>query len=194
MIRAFMLLVVVCLHALAQTPVSISSLPSEPAMQTITFVSGTTTYICYARSNQANTVISAVAVSSVSNANPGVVTATAHGFDTRSTPTVRITGATGGWTGLNGVWTATITGANTFTVPVDTSGFGAFAGQVIAIATLAPRLNLNVWAIRKIEDDGAGNLWIGWAGRTAGAAATNLTAAGYGFDKACSSRTTYSYQ
>jgi len=60
------------------------------------------------------------------NANPVSLTATAHGRS--GTVTVSLNGFTGSWAALNGEWTATVTGSNTFTVPVNSTGFGAMTG------------------------------------------------------------------
>jgi hypothetical protein len=44
-----------------------------------------------------------------------------------------IAGGTGSWAAVNGTVVATVTGANTFTIPVDSSGFGSFAGQALTV-------------------------------------------------------------
>src|SRR5262249_44538993 len=49
---------------------------------------------------------------------------------------VYLKGASGAWAGVNNnpavnAWTATATGAHTFTLPVDASAFGSFSGQSI---------------------------------------------------------------
>lgn len=69
-------------------------------------------------------------VSTISKANPAVVTtATAHGFS--GTPIINILGATGtGWSAVNATFTITVTGANTFSIPVDSTGFGTLGGTV----------------------------------------------------------------
>jgi hypothetical protein len=71
----------------------------------------------------------AVSVTAATNANPASLTSTAHGLATGDR--VTISGATGSWTPLNGTWAVTVTGANTFTVPVDSTAFGALAGTVV---------------------------------------------------------------
>jgi hypothetical protein len=64
-----------------------------------------------------------VAITSVSQASPAVVTATAHGLVTGDE--VRLVNVTN-MQQLSGItFTATRTGANTFTIPVNTSGFAA---------------------------------------------------------------------
>ena len=69
-------------------------------------------------------------IASVSQANPAVVTANGHGLS--SGDTVIITNVTG-MQQISGItYTVTVTGANTFTIPVDASGFAAAGsgGQV----------------------------------------------------------------
>lgn len=76
-------------------------------------------------------------VSNVTNASPAVVTVYGHSLSSHDKVTV--SGATGSWTGLNGCyyWTGCPTspgevevlGANTFSIPRDTTTFGSFAGQ-----------------------------------------------------------------
>jgi hypothetical protein len=70
----------------------------------------------------------AVSVTAATNANPAALTSTAHGLSTGDR--VTLAGATGSWAPVNGTWTVTVTGANTFTIPVDSTGFGALAGTV----------------------------------------------------------------
>lgn len=62
------------------------------------------------------------------NANPTSLTSTAHRLTTGET--ILIAGGTGSWAGINGNRVVTVTGANTFTIPVDATGFGGFAGTV----------------------------------------------------------------
>lgn len=183
----------------AQEPaVTISQSPSAQGYQTLIFPDGNnnTQYICYARSRVAET---AITVSSATNASPVNFTATAHGFDYRSgatvNPTVKISGGTGSWAAANGVWVATITGDNNFTIPVDSTGFGTFAGQSLSVTTFAPRTNFAVWAIRKFAYDANQiMIWSGWASAPAGSGSSLLTAGGTAQNKACASRASYSYQ
>ncbi len=49
---------------------------------------------------------------------------------------IAIAGATGAWAGINNTtayhgWTMTVTGTNTFTIPVDATTFGSFSGQTL---------------------------------------------------------------
>jgi hypothetical protein len=73
---------------------------------------------------------STISVSAATNANPVVfTTGAAHGLT--SGQRVLISGATGSWVPVNGTFTITKTGASTFTIPVDSTGFGALAGTVV---------------------------------------------------------------
>jgi len=70
-------------------------------------------------------------ISAISKANPAVVTSTGHGLVIGSHPGVTITGATGtGWTAVNRLWYATVIDANTFSIPVDSTGFGTLGGTI----------------------------------------------------------------
>ena len=68
-------------------------------------------------------------ITAVSNAATVSVTSTAHGMLTGNTAT--ISGGTGNWTALNGTWTITKTGADTFTVPLNSTSLGAIAGTIV---------------------------------------------------------------
>ena len=84
---------------------------------------------------------------------------------------VTISGATGtGWvsgaTTVNGTFVATIIDANSFSIPVNTTGNGTLAGTVL-FTTNAPRLAMNEWSVKKFVYDGSNNLiWSGWLGGT----------------------------
>jgi len=65
-------------------------------------------------------------VSGATNANPAAITVVGHGFSTGDE--VFFAGSTG-MPEINGrILAVTVTGANTFTVPVNSAGFGAYAG------------------------------------------------------------------
>ncbi len=138
--------------------------PNNP-IQTVNTFSGTNlTSTCYARSTvtsgQRRGLI--VSISAASNASPVSLTSTAHGFNTNSRPSVTISGGTGSWTAINGTFTATVTGVNTFTIPVDSTAFGALAGT-ITFTTTAPRTGVAEWAVKIFTYDGSSNLiWAGW--------------------------------
>lgn len=68
-------------------------------------------------------------VTSISNANPAVVTLTAHGFGDQQR--VTIAGVTG-MTQANGTWTITWLSANTFSIPLDSTALSAAAGTITA--------------------------------------------------------------
>jgi len=143
----------------AQGPeVSISQLPPLNPGQLIYGYSGTNLiYTCYAHSGS-STPSGPNAISGVSKANPAIVTSSGHGFNVNSRPKVTISGATGtGWTAINATWTATILDANTFSIPIDSTGFGTLAGTVI-FTTTAPQTNQPVWAVKLYTYDGSNNL------------------------------------
>lgn len=63
-------------------------------------------------------------ITGITQANPGSVTATAHGFATGSLVIIR---SVVGMTEVNNtIFTVTSTGANTFTIGVNTTGYGAY--------------------------------------------------------------------
>lgn len=74
----------------------------------------------------------------VSQANPAVVTITAHGLVTGDS--VLIYGVTGMQQISGQVYVVTVTGANTFTIPVNSSGFAAAGTAVMAKKLLYPDL------------------------------------------------------
>lgn len=161
----------------------------------LVYSSALLTYKCTAQRLKNERII---AVTAASNANPVSFTATAHGFDYQSaattTPLVKITGATGNWTPINGVWAATPTSANAFTIPVDSSAFGALSGTLV-VSTLAPRTTDFVWAIFRYVYDGSNNLiWIGSGINPGGAGETSLQPNSSRTNLACASRTSYSYE
>lgn len=153
--------------AFAQQAVTLTDDPPLTADQYILGYTGTNLiYVCMAKSVVTTFPRSAtfVAISAISKAAAAVVTSVGHGFDTHSRPLVTISGATGtGWvTGINGTFTATVIDADTFSVPVNSSGFGTLAGTVV-FSTTAPRTTMFEWAVKKLSYDGSNNLiWVGW--------------------------------
>ena len=150
------------------TPVRVSDNPSSEAVQKIYTLSGNSTVaICSALSSDGSRAGRKVSISGVSKANPAVVTSTGHGFAISSRPSVTISGATGtGWTGINGTFTATVIDANTFSIPVDSTGFATLGGTVV-FSTSAPRQTISEWSVQKIAYDTNGNaIWSGWVGGT----------------------------
>lgn len=154
-------------------------------------------YICTAASKS---VLSTVTVSAASNANPVSLTATSHNLGDFTNlgatvnPIIKVTGYTGNWAPLNGVWAATITSASAFTLPVDSTTFGAVTGTP-AFTTYNPRLNNPVWSIEHFLYD-TNNLFITsvWAGNPPGAGTKDLISSSTGGSFACSSRATLAYQ
>lgn len=158
----FLLFIVMASVACAQDAqnVTVTQEPPRVAYQTINGYSGTKlVYSCTARSTVTTGPRSllSVSISAASNASPVSLTSTGHGFDTSSLPKVTISGGTGNWTAINGTFTATVTGANTFTIPVDSTTFGALAGT-ITFTTTAPRTGVAEWSVLKLAYDGSGNL------------------------------------
>lgn len=170
--------------------------PPPFATQVLSDYSGTDlVYTGYAMSNSGE---STVTVSAASNANPVSFTATAHGFNfvgaaATMLPVVRITGATGNWTPINGVWVATPTSANAFTIAVDSSGFGALTGTLV-VTTLAPRTSQPVWSISKnVYTAGGVLVWTGWAALPAGVNCRDLVSGSIAMAFIWNNRATYSY-
>lgn len=129
--------------------VALTQLPSNRAVQKFYGNDGTNiTSACFARSADTSGIRARtkVSISAASNASPVVLTSASHGFQLTSRPKVTISGGTGNWTAINGVFTATIIDANTFSIPVDSSAFGALAGTVI-FTTTAPRFGVPEWAV-----------------------------------------------
>lgn len=74
--------------------------------------------------------VGSISISSATNANPVVfTTATAHGLTSGERYT--ISGATVGWTGVNGVFVVTVLSTTTFSIPVNSTGFGALSGTLV---------------------------------------------------------------
>jgi len=141
-----------------------------PAQQSILAYTGTNLiYVCTATSTLTTGLRAAttVAISAISKANPGVVTSTAHGFKLGSRPQVTISGATGtGWVSgantVNGTFVATVIDADTFSIPVNTTGNGTLGGTVV-FTTTAPRQGMPEWSVKKLDYDGSNNLiGIAW--------------------------------
>lgn len=185
------------------SPVVTSSLglPALSYQNIFVYSSSNLTYRCVAPSN---TGPSTLTITAASNANPVSFTYSG-GFDYQSgatvTPAIYISGATAGWAGINGLWLATPTSSTTFTIPVNSTGFGTYTGQTPAFTTRSPLTTALVWAIEHLVYDGSNNLiWLGWAApiaRTAGPPGNTISGPTIGspsFNFACASRTTYAYQ
>ena len=177
--RLIALFAAVCAVALAQAPVNVSiGPPPQGYAQIIHYdAGGSPEYICTAPS-----VVQPyrVTVTTATNANPVVITATAHGLQTDNA--VTISGFTGNWAAVNGTRNITVVDANSFSVAVDSTAFGAYGAQAPTVTANSPRTNQLVWAISKLYYTAGLNVRTAWAsGNSAG-------------NKACDSRTTYSYQ
>lgn len=182
--RTLLLLVAVC--AYGQQPVNQVGGPPPSAWQSVYGYTGTNLiYSCQALSvvTSGNRATTSVAISAVTKAAAGVVTSVAHGFAISGRPKVTISGATGtGWVSgantINGTFTATVIDADTFSIPVNTSGNGTLAGTVI-FTTTAPRSAMPEWAVQKFTYDGSSNLiWSGWLNGTSAPTSKCSDAAG----------------
>lgn len=165
--------------------------------QILVYSGGNLTYRCVARSIQDTSTLPTVSAATL--ASTVVFTSTAHGLDYQSgattTPTVFISGGTGDWTAVNGMWIATPTSANTFSIPVDSSMFAAFGSQALTVTTRAPRTTALIWAIQKFVYDATPNLiWSGWAANSTGTTLPQLRGGGPDLRYACSSRASYAYE
>ncbi len=148
--------------AAAQDGLVVNPTPGPPnyPYQIVYVYTGTNlTYACFAPAmvTTGNRALRTASISAASNASAVSFTSTAHGFDANSRPSVTISGGTGNWTAIIGTFVATITGANTFTIPVDSTTFGALTGT-ITFTTTAPRVNQPDWAVERYFYDGSNNL------------------------------------
>lgn len=73
--------------------------------------------------------LSSVTISAATNAAAAVLTVNNHGLSTGDG--ITISGATGNWTAINGSWTITVLSVNTFSIPVDSTAFGALTGTPV---------------------------------------------------------------
>lgn len=166
--------------AQAQSPVTLTGAP-PPAPYTKILgydASNNLTYVCTAQSYQQQRLNTAVSISTISKASAAVVTSTAHGFPTGSRASLTIAGATGtGWSIVNTTTIATVTGADTFTIPIDTSGVSGTLGGTITFTTAAPRTGVAEWSIQRFAYDASNNLiWAGWQSGTSSMNQTCSTA------------------
>lgn len=151
----------VCLFAQSQpgsTDITINTGPSRNGYQSVFgYSAGNLIYECQAISVNQSRSNTRVSISAATNANPVVFTSTGHGFDTNTRPKVTISGGTGNWTAVNGEFVATIVDANTFSIPVNSTAFGALAGTVV-FTTMAPRTTVAEWAVTLYSYDGSNQL------------------------------------
>ena len=156
----FLPLVLLALPLAAQLKVDLSPSPTDPAYQIVYgYSGGNLTYVCYSPSvlTTGTRPSISVAISAATNASPVVFTSTGHGFNINSRPQVTISGATGSWTPVNGIFTATIIDANTFSIPMNSTGFSTLTGTLV-FTTTAPRLTVQEWTVLLYAYDGSGNL------------------------------------
>lgn len=180
--KLFILLFISLISLFSQSPnptgqaVAVNEAPLAELWTVPIYVSGNDTYLCYAKqvSNQSTIIQSAI-----SNASSAVITATGHGIHSKQSPLVTISGGTGNWAALNGTWKATYVDANSFSVAVNSTSFGAVTGTVV-ITTRAPLLTSPIWGVYKSSTDGTNPVM-------------NIWAAG-GYSNKCSDYATLAYQ
>lgn len=178
MFRVLTALLLLCRFVPAQEVIVSDQPESRAFTKVLGWSGGALSYICTARSLQA---VSTITVSTISNANPGSVSATAHGFYFNASgitakPVVYISGATSGWVAINGTHVITPTSANAFNLDVDTTSFGSFSGQVITVTTKAPLITKSVWSVKSFVSDANGNpVFIAYAASSATSGQTNLS-------------------
>jgi len=136
--------------------------PMNPAQKVYGYTGANLIYTCTAKTDYP--LSGPVSISAGTNASPVVFTSTGHGFNTASRPIVSISGGTGNWAAVNGDFVATIVDTNTFSIPVDSTAFGAVTGTIV-FRTQAPRLNQPQWSVIRYFYDGSNNLissvWLG---------------------------------
>lgn len=101
------------------------------------------------------------AVSAATNANPVVLTSTAHSFPTGTGVTLTFSGFTGAWTSLNGAQAITVIDANTFSVAINSTAFGALTGSPVYLSGSAISIDGTAAAGSNFADSGneiSGNL------------------------------------
>lgn len=168
-------------------PMRISLAPVPQALTVIThYTNSNPDYICTALSTQD---IKPITVSAVSNANTGVMTATAHGFYFATGVTQKIvafiSGLTGNWTPLNGLHVLTPTSANALSTDVNTTTFGAVTGTIL-VQTRAPASTAKIWAVEVLVYDSNNNPTIvGWPVPTTGSTLGSLQGGQTSFAFAC---------
>ena len=138
-------------------------------------------YICRALSNQPNftwTVSAATLTSIVDSVNTATVTtSTNHGLSVGNA--VSIYGST--VAALNGTYIVTVSGTNTFQVTTSGVADATYNNAALGVATVAPRINANIWSIQKLFYTSNYIDRFGWA-----EGSTNN-------NKSCASRATYAY-
>ncbi len=166
MIKYILLTLLVAFGAMAQDGPTVvpTEGPANTAYQYVSVVSGTNIVaMCYAKSTDPLRVANVISISAGSNASPVVLTSVGHGFSVYALPKVTIAGATGGWAGINGTWTATPLDADTFTIPVNSSAFPVGILGTVTFTTTAPRTNVKEWGVERLIYNGSNVfVWRGW--------------------------------
>jgi hypothetical protein len=106
-----------------------------------------------------------VSISAATNANPVVFTSTGNGFTLNTRPNITISGATVGWVTVNSTFVATVIDANTFSIPIDSTAFGALSGTLV-FTTTAPRQTVAEWSVVRYFFSGTNILSRVWLGGT----------------------------
>lgn len=195
-LAALVIGIVSVLGAQDGTPTNTSSGSPYVSYQSLYYTSSSLiTYVCVSPSNR----VSTVTVSAASNASPVSFTSTHQFGDWTNlgatvTPIIKITGGTGNWTAINGTWTATPTAGTTFTIPVDSTAFGALTGTLV-VTTQSPRHNVAQWAVYHLTYSGTDITSKGWAQLPGGAGASNsLKGSATSYSFACSARATLAFE
>lgn len=74
------------------------------------------------------------AVTAATNATAAVLTSTGHNFPVGTGVTLTFSGFTGNWTPLNGAQAITVIDANTFSVAINSTAFGALTGSPVYLS------------------------------------------------------------
>jgi len=147
-----------CAAASGQQDVRQSNIPATDQGSTVVAYDASNNPI-YVGVAAANLQAQTLAVTSVSTAAAAVVTSVAHGLVTGNVVEITTAGrvvGTATWIVTNGRWYVTRTGADTFTIPVNSAGFtGTFDG---VITTTSARTSAPIWTITKNTFDASNNL------------------------------------
>lgn len=148
--KLFAFVALISLPLAAQLKVDLSQFPTGPSVEAVYAYDGSNNLLsaCYALTIDTTSRRSSIitSISAATNANPVVFTSTGHGFNLNIRPKVTISGGTGNWTAVNGTFTATIVDANSFSIPIDSTTFGAVTGT-LTYTTTAPRSNVAEWEV-----------------------------------------------
>lgn len=102
------------------------------------------------------------AVTAATNAAAAVLTSTAHSFPVGTGITLTFSGFTGNWTPLNGAKAITVIDANTFSVAINSTAFGALTGTPVYLSGSAISIDGTATSGSNFNDSGnqlAGNLF-----------------------------------